>query len=109
MSADGPQEFMQRPDMQLLLKLTTVSHTVKRAVQTYCHYETLVRQDHFLQKLPMDSGARVALSSLRRIITSNLTILLTALWDEPKGKHDLLDKESFPALGVQSRHLVDRV
>lgn len=98
MSADEPPEFMHRPDMQLLMKLTTVSHTVKRAIQAYCHYETVVRQDQFLQRLPVDSGARTALSSLRRMVTSELTIILTALWEQPKNKDDFLDKESFPAL-----------
>jgi hypothetical protein len=91
-------EFLDRPEIKLLFKLNSVFHVVTRSIQIYCHYETLVRQDLFLNHLPDDTGARVALASIRRAITSELSIILTALWEKPRGEQDYLDKESFPAL-----------
>jgi hypothetical protein len=89
---------MDRPEMKLLSKLASVSNVVTKSIQIHSHYETLVRQDLFLNRLPEDSGARRALAAIRNVITSELSIVLVALWEKPKSARDFLDKESFPAL-----------
>ena len=80
--------------MQLMMKFATVSGYVARIVPVYCHYETIVRQDAFLQRQRFDAG-KIALSSLRRMVTSELSIALHAVWELAS---DPLQVESFPAL-----------
>ena len=89
---------MDRPDLRFMVMFASVSHVVQRLTQVFCHYETLVRNDLFLQRMKQQSGGQTALLSLRRIITAEFSLLLNALWDAPKNSKDNLDKESIPAL-----------